>query len=861
MNKKVKNKCLIIMSIFLILVSSIIPNFANAINLKEDLTLRGYGSVPYHLKSKALGGGYVSTHLVGYYEKGNFYPAYCMNVERSGADNSHDHTINLMELLKDTDKYNKVWRVVTSGYPYHTAEQLGVDDWQYAYQATKTAIYCVLGQANVDDYYADDEIGQKTVNLIKKLVNEGNNGSETYKTPVANVTASGKMTLSGNYYIQNYKVTSNVDIKSFDVAKTGFPNGTLITNTNGTEKDTFNANETFQIRLPKDMVETSDINGKIRVDVSAKSYAVFYGKTYDENLQNYAVTADPVSLTNTTVNVNLKGNTGSIKIKKVDEDTNEAIEGVTFELRTDDGKLIGTATTDKDGKLVFNNLYQDVYVLKEIKANNDYVILQDTVDIPAYYNKVTEKTITNKHKTGNLKIYKVDKDNNKITLGGVEFELYSEEFDKVIGNYVTNADGEIYIENLRTGDYKLHEKATNKWYNLADDNDIVIKWDETTDITVENELKKSQIKVIKVDKENHEVKLKDVEFEVMDQDGNVLETIKTNEDGEAMTSRYSVRDYPNLYLRETITNEKYVLDDTIHKVELKENEIVNQTFENQKIKGQIKIIKTAEDDNKITGDKKGTPIPNVEFDIFDENKNYIETITTGEDGTAITSLLEKGVKYIKEKTSGEWYLLNENEYTAEIVKHGEIVELNITNKPENPNVDIEKTGIIQTTANQEIRYDFKIKNTGNVPLNNFTWFDYLPTDYVRITKLITGTYNQDLNYSIYYKTNKNDYRILKDNLNTKVNNYIDFSNLELEEDEYVTDFKADFGKVDVGFESEINPYIFVRVNSDVKEDDTFTNKTRIEGYHKTYMVWDEDDHTTKIYEKKIEVKKLPRTGV
>ena len=33
-----------------------------------------------------------------------------------------------------------------------------------------------------------------------------------------------------------------------------------------------------------------------------------------------------------------------------------------------------------------------------------------------------------------------------------------------------------------------------------------------------------------------------------------------------------------------------------------------------------------------------------------------------------------------------------------------------------------------------------------------------------------------------------------------------------------------------------------------------------EGYNKTYMVWDEDNHTTKVYEKKLEVKKVPRTG-
>ena len=110
------------------------------------------------------------------------------------------------------------------------------------------------------------------------------------------------------------------------------------------------------------------------------------------------------------------------------------------------------------------------------------------------------------------------------------------------------------------------------------------------------------------------------------------------------------------------------------------------------------------------------------------------------------------------------------------------------------------------------------------------------------------------------ENNKNDYKLLKDNLNTKVNNYIDFSNLELEADEYVTEFKADFSTVDVGFESVVNPYIFVRVNSDVKNDDIFTNKTRIEGYNKTYMVWDEDDHTTNVYEKEVPVKKLPRTG-
>ena len=149
---------------------------------------------------------------------------------------------------------------------------------------------------------------------------------------------------------------------------------------------------------------------------------------------------------------------------------------------------------------------------------------------------------------------------------------------------------------MRTGDWALIEQNTNKWYNLNDEPvDIEIEWNETTNTTVENELKKSQVRVIKVDKDNHEIKLANVEFEVLDEDGNVLETIKTNKNGEAVTSRYPVRDFEKLSLRETVTNEKYVLDDKIYTVELEENEIVDYVFENQKIEGQVKVIKTAEE--------------------------------------------------------------------------------------------------------------------------------------------------------------------------------------------------------------------------------------------------------------------------
>jgi hypothetical protein len=205
---------------------------------------------------------------------------------------------------------------------------------------------------------------------------------------------------------------------------------------------------------------------------------------------------------------------------------------------------------------------------------------------------------------------------------------------------------------------------------------------------------------------------------------------------------------------------------------------------------------------------------------------------------------------------------------VEIVE--EIENTDITNELENPSVSIEKTGIVKVLKNEEIKYNFYIKNVGNVSLSNFTWYEYLPTEYIRITKLATGTYSQNLTYKIYYKTSLSDYKLLKDNLNTEINNYIDFSNIKLKENEMITEFKVDFGTVNVGFETVVSPYVFAIVNDTVKNDDLFTNKTRIEGMNKDYLVWDEDEHSTIIYEKEIEVKKeneeetekkkLPRTG-
>ena len=1016
---KSKSKILATILLTIVIMTSILPTGASlAANIGDSIGLTSIGTVPYHLRSSSLGGNYIITHLAGYYENGNFYPAYCLNVDKPGVEETEGYDVTLTEILSDQETYNRVWRTVVAGYPYNSPESLGVSDWRYAYQATKMAVYCALGQSDVNSFY---------------------------RTPVANIDKSGNMVLEGDYYIQNYTVSSNVDINGYNVAIANFPEGTLLTNTAGGGQNSFGTGETFQVRIPKNTVETQDINGVIRVDVNSKSYAVFYATSYNPSLQDYAITGDPISLTSATSNLTLKANTASIKIHKVDSETNEAIEDTVYELTKEDGTVIGRGTTDSEGNLTFYELYQGNYILREVKSNDDYIISQESIDIRATYNKVTEVTLENEHKKGNLKVYKVDKDNNKVALGNVEFDLYSEEFQKVIGTYTTDVNGEIYVENLRTGDYKWIEKTTNKWYNLAGDTEIKVEWDKTKESVIENELKKGQIRVIKVDQDNNEIKLKGVKFNVLDENNNVLETIITNDEGEAVTSRYAVRDFEKLTLQEVETLENYKLTEEPQTIELEANEIVDVVFQNEKKKGQIKVIKIDEDnnevrlegvefkvydesgnvvdtlvtdengeavserlpidqeytvqetktlenyvlteepqtvvleedqitdltftnekkkgqikvikidednnevrlkgvefkiydeagnevgtlvtdengeavserlpidqtytvqetktlenyvlteepqtvvleqdqitdltfknekikgkieitkisadDNELTGEKKGTKLDGAVFEIYNEKDELVDTITI-KDGIGTSKLLEYGDYYIKEVNSGsDNYLLNTEKFDIEIREHMKTIPITIENTSVDIGLDIDKNGVEQAQPNDEIKYSFNsLKNTSNVPLDNFTWTDNLPYEYVRITKLFTGTYNEDLDYVVKYKTNKSEDYIEYGTYNTQKNNYIDFTSVELADDEYITDFKVEFGTVMPGFEAVEKPFIFAKVLPTVQSDDRWVNYTSLTGNYKEHELEDKAEWPTISYGKELEITKLPRTG-
>ena len=804
---------------------------------------------------------------------GRKQPAFCIEPEKegigTGAGDSYEVTLDLM-------RDERLWRALYKGYMGSSYLDWGLECDDDLYYATKTAVHCLSdGSTPKGKYEVPNRVGwgenvsleevqrraTKVLDVAQQLYNYAVNGTEEYMEPT--ITANKEATEreetinQTNYLVQSYKVTANREIETYNVAINNFPEGTKILNSLNEETNTM-SNNIFKIAIPVENIRSNTTGYVSITDAKVNTYPVFYARAYDEENQDYITYADSVENASTVTEQKIDAYKSGLEIIKKDKETGERLEGVTFNIKyADNNEDIGDFTTDSNGTITINKLRQGKIVITEKNTKEEYILDTTPIKTDLKYNSVVKVDVDNIHKKGNVKVFKVDKDNNKITLGNVKFDLYSVEFDKVIGTYATDENGEINIENLRTGDYKLIEKETNKWYDLTDDTEIRVEWDTTINTIIENELKKGQIKVIKVDKENNEVKIPGVTFEVLDEEGNVLEKITTDENGEAITKKYSIRDYEKLILREIETDERYVLNDKPQTVELEANQIKTITFENEKIKGKVEITKVDKNDSskKIEGAK---------FGLYNDEDELIDTLITNKEGIATSKDLYKGNYYLKELDTGSvYYLLNQETFEFEIKNNGETIPIVIDNEGTDIKVNVDKEGTIEIAPGDNVNYTFSnIANNSNIYLDNFKWIDYIPTDFIRLQSMTTGTWNQDLNYIVYYKTNKTDaYFVFKDGLNTKENNTLVFTMLNLADDEYIVEIMFDFGKVEKGFREDICPTMTCKSLDTLEDGETFTNHTKTVGIY--YGVTAEaDSKWTTIVHKPEENHEttLPRTG-
>ena len=274
------------------------------------------------------------------------------------------------------------------------------------------------------------------------------------------------------------------------------------------------------------------------------------GYTIDENTRTQTVVVNP---DDTQSLYFYNAPIGGLELIKVNAaDKTQRIPNTTFEIRrVSDGGLVDTVTTGTDGR-VYVPLESGSYYAVETKAGKGFQ-LDDT---PIYFTvedgKTTTKTVTNKAISGIL-IHKV----NAVTgegIYGVTFLLYDGNH-RPIGEYTSDQRGYVYIDDLtESGRYYLRELENEGYVSDTEIKTVYVRSGEVTELTWENTPICGQIQIIKKSANDNPINglpagtlLEGAVFEIYDKAGNVVDTIKSDRNGRAVSktlplSRYTVRE-------------------------------------------------------------------------------------------------------------------------------------------------------------------------------------------------------------------------------------------------------------------------------------------------------------------------------
>ena len=285
---------------------------------------------------------------------------------------------------------------------------------------------------------------------------------------------------------------------------------------------------------------------------------------------------------------------GGVEIIKVDAaDRTKRLANVTFEIRRMDDALVDTVTTGADGRVQIELDAGDYYAL-EIEAAEGYKLDATPTYFTVEDGKPTSITITNKAFSGIL-LHKTDSITGK-GIYGVSFLLYDSS-NKPIGQYTTDNNGYIYIEDLTvSGKYFLKE-LENKGY-LVDTQmkTVYVTAGETTLVEWKNTPITGQIQITKTSAEYNTMNgwpagtpLPDTEFEIYDKAGNLVDTIKTDKNGLASSKPLPLGRYKVV---ESKSASFYGLDKTPMEAEIEfAGQIVRLAMTNKSLYTNVSITK------------------------------------------------------------------------------------------------------------------------------------------------------------------------------------------------------------------------------------------------------------------------------
>ena len=566
--------------------------------------------------------------------------------------------------------------------------------------------------------------------------------------------------------------------------------------------------------------------------------------------------------------------TGQLIIHKLSgDDRKTPLEGVQFKITYSDGSFVdadsgqlssnGLYWTNSEGQIILSGLTGTV-VVTEVESIPGYTIDPNTQSQTVVINpNDTQELYFYNNPIGGIEIIKVNASKTSERIPDTTFEIRRMD-DALVDTITTDRNGRAYL-SLEDGSYYALEVEANPDFVLDDTpHYFEVKNGEVTTLRIKNEAN-SGILIHKVDTSGEGIY--GVKFLLYDEDRNPIGEFTSDDEGWVYITADDLPDGANtsgrFYLRELEAAEGYILDEEYKTVYVRPGRTAEIEWVNTAITGQIQIWKKSADDNPINGFPAGTPLEGAVFGIYNKANALVDTVESDSRGLAVSKPLPLGRYTVKEISSPQFYSVSDEEVTVYLEHEGQIVQVEYLNESVYTNVSISKSGYTQVVPGQEIRYTFKdIGNNSTVPLDSFYWRDTLPTDAVRLDKIITGTYSARLNYKVVFQTNLNDtQRVLADNLNTQKNYTLDASPaaLGLASNEYVTQVTFLFGRVPGGFKQVETPYIYCDVLSSLSHEYRFANKCDVGGMWQNQWVQATDRWVTIIY-RGGPVPTLPRTG-
>ena len=540
------------------------------------------------------------------------------------------------------------------------------------------------------------------------------------------------------------------------------------------------------------------------------------------------------------------------------------LEGVKFEIKYADGRYVddgggtlsskGIYYSDSTGKITLSGVTGTV-IATELESVSGYTIDPDSQSQTVTINPNDTQTLRfYNNAVGGVEIIKVSSADKTKRIPNTTFEIRRVSDDALVDTVTTGKTGSVFV-TLEDDSYYAVETESAEGFKL--DNTphyFTVKDGSCPPLTVTN-APLSGILLHKISTADGKG-IPGVSFILYDSGHNPIDQQASDARGYAWFEDLTVSG--RYYLRE-LENEGYIPDTQERTVYVKAGETTKVTWKNTPITGQIQIVKKSADYNPTTGLPAGTLLEGAVFEITDKAGNVVDTIRSDSRGLAVSKPLPLSRYTIREVKAPSNYGVNEQELTAYLEHEGQIVRFEVTNKSLTTGVSIAKTGPKEAMSGQPVRYTFSgISNTSNVRLDSFYFRDSLPAQ-VRLSTVVTGTWNFPGTYKITYRVNGGEHRTLADNLSTSKSYTLDASAaaLGLAGNERVTEIMFVFGQAPAGFAQVEKPYLNCTAVSNLNAGSSFVNIADVGGVYNGTWVQAISRWVTKVYGKPIP---LPRTG-